>query len=76
MNNKDYFEYISNKSFDERLLAFGNACKSMVRNSFEGSRPGINEDDRQWYMNESKAQSERADFLFKNLIEDYEKRNK
>ena len=74
MDNKDYFEYISKKPFEERLRAFGNACESMIRNSCEGSRQGIGEENREWYRNESKAQGERADFLFKNLLEDYEKK--
>ena len=73
MDNKDYFEYISKKPFEERLRAFGTACEQMVRNSIDGIRSGIGEDTRQWYRNESKLQSERANFLFKNLIEDYEK---
>ena len=73
MDNKDYFEYISKKPFEEKLKAFGNACESMVRNSIKSVQHGIGEENRQWYDNESKAQAERANFLFKNLIEDYEK---
>ena len=76
MYNKDYFEYISKKPFEEKLRAFGMACESMIRNSYEGSRNGISEEDHHWYKSEYKAHGERADFLFKNLIEDYEKQGK
>lgn len=74
MRNEDYFEYISKKPFEEKLRAFGDACESMVRNSYEGSRNGIGEENSQYYRSESKAQGERADFLFKNLLEDYQKK--
>lgn len=75
MRNKDYFEYISKKPFEERLKAFGDSCENMIRYSYEGVRSGISKEDRQWYHNEYKAQEERVNFLFKNLLEDYEKRS-
>lgn len=72
MQNKDYFEYIKTKPFDEQLKAFGYACESMVRNSYEGSRNGIGDDNRRYYQSEAKAQGERANFLFQELIKAYE----
>lgn len=74
MRNSDYFEYIKKKSFEEKLRAFGQACESMTRNSMEGVRTGISKEDADYHRSEAKAQGERADFLFKELIDEFERR--
>lgn len=74
MRNEDYFEYIKKKPFNEKLRAFGHACESMTRNSIDSARPGASKEYADWHRNKAKAQGERADFLFKNLIEEFERR--
>lgn len=76
MKNEDYFQYIKNKSFAERLRAFGEACESVVRNSVNAFDSAINNESRRYYSDECRAQSERVEFLFKNLLDDYEKSQK
>lgn len=72
MKNEDYFEYVAEKSFADRLSEFGYACESTVRNAIRSSENGIGKENREWYLSESRGQGERADWLFKNLIKDYE----
>ena len=76
MDNKDYFEYIKDKSFAERLRAFGEACESVVRNSANSSNFAINNESRKYYSAECRSQGERVEFLFKNLLDDYERKQK
>lgn len=71
MKNEDYFEYIKGKSFREKLLAFGDSIENAIRQSIKASeRNSVS--DAKWYREESKAQMERADFLFRLIIDEYE----
>lgn len=76
MFNEDYFEYIKTKPYEEKLRAFGYACESMIRNSYESSRNGCSDDSRKYYQSECKAQGERAEFLFRELLKDYDEKGK
>lgn len=74
MQNVDYFEFIIKRPFHERLRDLVYAAESSIRCSIKACENGIGDDNRNYYRAESRGQTERVDFLFKNLITDYENR--
>lgn len=71
MRNEDWFEYMKNKSFKEKLKTFYDVITIIKDCSANIHYRNLSDDDYKYYASERQAQIERCDWLFEELLREY-----